>query len=52
VLPLTAETPIAAELPAQTELLLPALADGRELTVIVTEFEFEQPVAVTVSVTV
>jgi hypothetical protein len=44
--------PIVAELPAQTELLLPALAEGSELTVIVTELELVQPVAVTFSVNV
>ena len=32
--------------------LLPALAEGEGFTLIVTEFELEQPVAVIVSVTV
>ena len=41
-----------ADAPVQIEALLPASFPGRGLTVIVTEFELVQPVAVMVSVNV
>jgi hypothetical protein len=43
VFPETAVVPIAAEVPAQTEVLVPALAAGLEFTVMVTEFVLLQP---------
>ena len=50
--PVTAVAPIEAELPEHIVALVPAIAAGRAFTVMETEFEAEQPVAVTVSVTV
>ena len=47
--PVTAVAPIVAELPEHIALLVPALAAGSGLTVIVTVFVLLQPVAVTVS---
>ena len=52
VLPLTEALPIVAELPRPIDASLPAFAAGSALTVIVVEFEFWHPVAVTLSVTV
>jgi hypothetical protein len=43
VFPDTAVVPMVAELPAQTEVLVPALAAGLAFTVIVTEFVLLQP---------
>ena len=43
---------MVADDPVQIVALLPALAEGKGFTVIVTEFEFVQPVAVIVSVSV
>ena len=43
---------MVAELPEQIVELVPALAAGNAFTVIVTGFEFEQPVAVIFSVSV
>ena len=42
--------PIETEFPAQMVLPLPAYTDGSELTLMVTESDLLQPVAVTVSV--
>lgn len=47
-----ADAPIEAEFPEHIVLLVPALAAGRGLTAITTEFDLVHPVAVTVSVNV
>ena len=50
--PAVEAAPIVADAPVHIEALLPALFPGRGLTVIITEFELVQPVAVMVSVKV
>ena len=52
MLPPTAVEPIDVDEPEQIVALDPAAAIGNGFTVTVTEFDLEQPVAVTVSVTV
>jgi len=52
VSPPTAVEPIDVDDPEQIVALEPAAATGNGFTVTVTEFDLEQPVAVTVSVTV
>ena len=52
VLPLTALAPIVVELPLQMVLALPALAVGNGFTVMTTEFDLLQEVAVTDSTNV
>ena len=50
--PPTVVEPIDVDAPEQIVALEPAAAIGKGFTVTVTEFDLEQPVAVTVSVTV
>ena len=52
VLPVTAAAPIEIELPEQMLVLEITAAAGNALTVMVTELDLVQPVAVTVSVSV
>ena len=52
MLPPTVVEPIDVDDPEQIVALEPAAATGNGLTVTVTEFDLEHPVAVTVSVTV